>query len=73
MYVKLQKALYGLMRNALLFYNKLVSDLTGNGFELNLYDPCMANKMINGHQMTVCWHVDDLNVSHTDGDEQTNF
>ena len=36
------------------------------GFEVNPYDPCVANKMVNGHQMTIRWHVDDLKVSHKD-------
>ena len=73
LYVKIQKALYGLLRSALLFYKKLVGDLEGNGFVLNPYDPCVANKMINGAQMTVCWHVDDLKVSHVDPQEVTKF
>ena len=28
------------------------------------YDPCVANKMANGEQLTGCWHVDDLKSSH---------
>ena len=64
LYVKLQKALYGLLQSALLFYKKLVEDLTADGFELNPYDPCVANKMVNGKQLTVTWHVDDLKISH---------
>ena len=24
----------------------------------------MQKEMVNQHQMTVCWHVDDLKVSH---------
>ena len=36
------------------------------GFKINPYDPCVAKKMVNGHQMTICWHVDDLKVSHKD-------
>ena len=64
MYVRLSKALYGMLRAALLFYNILRSDLENMGFEVNPYDPCVANKMVNGHQMTICWHVDDLKVSH---------
>jgi hypothetical protein len=58
------KAMYGLLRSALLFYLKLVKDLTDYGFELNPYDPCVANKMVDGKQMTVVWHVDDLKISH---------
>ena len=41
------------------------------GFVINPYDPCVANKMVNGHQMTVCWHVDYLQVSHKDEDAVT--
>ena len=29
--------------------------------------------MINGHQMTVAWHVDDLKVSHMDPGEVDKF
>jgi hypothetical protein len=60
--VKMQKAMYGMMRASLLFYLKLVDELIADGFELNPYDPCVANKMVDGKQMTVCWHVDDLKV-----------
>ena len=63
LYMKMQKAMYGLLRSALLFYRKLVEDLVINGFKLNPYDSCVANKTVNGKQMTVCWHVDDLKVS----------
>ena len=73
LYVKMQKALYGLLRSALLFYNKLVADLESNGFVLNPYDSCVANKIVNGKQMTVCWHVDDLKVSHCDPTQVTIF
>ena len=40
---------------------------------MNPHDPCAANKMINGKQMTVSWHVDDLKVSHKDTNEVTGF
>jgi hypothetical protein len=73
LYVKMQKAPYGLLRSALLFYNKLVADLEGDGFVLNPYDSCVANKVVDGKQMTVCWHVDDLKVSHCDPAQVTIF
>jgi hypothetical protein len=57
----------------MLFYKKLVKDLTEFGFELNPYDPCVANKMVNRYQMTVSWHVDDLKISHIDSNEVTKF
>ena len=64
LFVKLKKALYGLVKSALLFYRKLWGDLASQGFEVNAYDPCVCNKMVNGKQMTICWYVDDLYMSH---------
>ena len=43
------------------------------GFEVNPYDPCVANNTINGSQMTVTWHVDDLKISHKESTEVKNF
>ena len=54
MYVKLRKALYRCLKSALLFYKKLLGGLKSIGFKVNRYDPCIANAMINGKQMTVC-------------------
>ena len=69
LYVRLSKALYGLLQSALLFYRKLRSELEDHGFTVNPYDPCVANKMINCKQMIVTWHVDDLKISHMDSNE----
>ena len=66
LYVKLNKAWYGLLCSALLFYKKLVSKLEDMGFELNPYDPCVANRMVDGFQQTLIWRVDDLKMSHKD-------
>ena len=60
MYVELTKALYGQLKAALLFYNKFVKDIKKLGFVLNPYDPCVANRIANGSQQTICWHVDDV-------------
>jgi hypothetical protein len=38
--------------------------LGGWGFIINSYGPCIANKMIEGKQCTILWHVDDLKISH---------
>ena len=72
-YVRLSKALYGMLRAALLFYKRLRKDLKNMGFEVNPYDPCVANKMVNGAQCTVCWHVGNLKVSHVDEAVVTAF
>jgi hypothetical protein len=66
LYVELKKALYGTLRAALLFWKKLSAVLQEWGFEINPYDFCVANKMIDGKQCTVLWHVDDLKISHVD-------
>ena len=63
-YVELLKALYGLLESSFLFYKKLSKDLRDDGFIINPYDPCVANKIVEGKQLTVTWHVDDLKVSH---------
>ena len=60
LYVEALNALYGIMKAALLFYLKFVNNLKSIGFELNPYDPCVANKIVDGAQLTVVWHVDDL-------------
>ena len=64
MYVELLKALYGTIETAHLFWEKLSKKLMECGFTLNPYDSCIANKMVNGSQLTVVWHVDDLKLSH---------
>jgi hypothetical protein len=73
LYVQLEKALYGMMKSALLFYRKLVANLHSIGFELNPYDPCVANKIIDSEQMTICWHVDDLFIGYKNPDTVSNI
>jgi hypothetical protein len=58
LYVKMQKAMFGLLRSALLFYRNLVVDMENAGFMLNQCNPCVANKTTNNTQMIFCWHVD---------------
>ena len=65
-YVELFKALYGTIRAARLFWEKLSGELAKWGFTANPYDACVMNKMVNGKQCTVVWHVDDLKISHVD-------
>ncbi len=62
-----------MMTSALLFYQKWVADLTSLGLTIDPYDPCVANKIVDGHQLTVCWHVDDLLIAHAKPDTVTQF
>jgi hypothetical protein len=74
LYVELYKSLYGLMRSALLFYRKLKAKLIKYGFEMNPYNPCVANKVTkDGKQLTVLWHVEDLEASCVHGHEITKL
>jgi Reverse transcriptase (RNA-dependent DNA polymerase) len=66
LYVELLKALYGTLKAALLFWKLLSNKLISWGFVINPYDWCVANKMIDGKQCTIGWHVDDLKISHVD-------
>jgi hypothetical protein len=56
LFVRLQKTFYGMLKSTLLFSKK--------GLEINPYDPCVATKEIDGKQITICWHVYDLKISH---------
>ena len=66
LYAKANKAIYGTLKAALLFWKKLKGQLAAWDFVENKYDQCTMNKMIKGKQLTVVWHVDDLKISHED-------
>jgi hypothetical protein len=67
LYTQLDKALYGTVQAAYLFWKKLSLFLTEKlGFTINPYDFCVANKTSNGKQFTIAWYVDDLKLSHKD-------
>ena len=66
LYVQLKKTLYGTLQAALLFWQLLSKTLMEWVFKLNEDDPCVANKIINGTQCTIVWHVDDLKILHVE-------
>ena len=66
LYLQLMKALYGCVKSALLWYELFTHTLEEMGFELNPYDTCIANKIIEGKQCTIAWYVDDNKISHDD-------
>ena len=66
LYAKANKAIYGTLKAALLFWKKLKGQLEKWDFVENKYDKCTMNKLVNGKQLTVVWHVDDLKISHVD-------
>ena len=66
LYIKLLKAMYGTLKAPLLWYTLFTNTLKEDGFIINEYDNCVANKLINGSQFTICWYVDDIKFSHKD-------
>ncbi len=51
----------------------MVKDLKEYGFQINPYDPCVANMEVNGKQLTVLWHVDDVKISHVESEVVGKF
>ena len=73
LYVHILRAIYGMLMSGLLFYKKFRASIERIGYEVNPYDPCVANKIINGKQHTISWHVDDLKSSHVDPKVNDDF
>ena len=72
-HVELLKAIYGLLKSAILFYKKLVKVLKEIVFRLNPYDSCVAKITVNEKQHTIVWHVDDIKSSHKDPKVNDDF
>jgi len=66
LYIQLKKALNGTLQTVLLFWRLLSDTLVSWGLMINSYDQCMSNKIINGKQCTIVWHMDNLKISHVD-------
>ena len=67
--VKLDKALYGCVESAALWYENLRESLLVLGYTPNPIDMCVFNKRnVKGVQCTIAVHVDDLMITSTDTD-----
>ena len=64
LYMQLNKALYGCLKSATIWYDTYITTLKDMGFKINPYDQCVANAEIEGSQCTVVWYVDDNKISH---------
>ena len=65
--VKLDKALYGTIEAAKLWYDNLSEKLIQDGFVPNPYDPCVFNRTTkHGEQITIVLYVDDMLVTCVD-------
>ncbi len=64
LYLRCDKALYGHIEAARLFYDDLHESITERmSFKQNGYDPCVYNKRTNEGSVTIRVHVDDLKIS----------
>ena len=63
MIVRLDKALYGCVESARLWYEEISSSLLEQGYQRNPVDQCVFNKGVGAEQCTVCLHVDDLMIT----------
>ena len=66
LYVQLMKGIYRCLQAAIEFWKKLMHQLVMWVFVINPYDSCVVNKVVNGSQFTITWHVDNLKMSHVD-------
>ena len=60
--VECLNAVYGTMVAALLYYKKFVKSLVKKGFKLNPYHGCVANKILNGKQVMICFQINDCKI-----------
>ena len=67
------RAIYGMLVASLIWYKKFKQDLESIGFEFNPYDPCVANREVEGSQQTITFHVDDVKSSHANAKVNDEF
>jgi hypothetical protein len=73
LYVKMLKAIYGMLQSSLHYYKKFQKDIESIGFEVYPSDPCIANQIIKAKQHIVSWHDNDLKSSHVDSTANDEF
>ena len=63
LYVHVTQAIYRMLVSAMIFYYKLTKAMLSYSFE----------KMVNGEQLTACWHLYNLKSSHIDPKVNNKF
>ena len=59
----IDKAMYGLVKSAKLWYDTITGVLERDGYTPNPMDQCVWNKIVDGNQITIVIYVDDLAIS----------
>ncbi len=62
--VQCLNVVYGTMVAALMYYKKFVKSLMKQGYKINPYDGCVANEVVKGKQVKICFHIDDCKIFH---------
>jgi hypothetical protein len=65
-YVRLDRALYGTIEAAKVWYDTLSTYLVKLGFKANAHDQCVFNMMYKDEQISILVHVDDLMITCKD-------
>ena len=73
LYLQILKAIYGMLEAGLLWYRKFRSDLKKEGFEFDRYDSCVANRIKQGSQHTIRFHIDYFLSSHKNSEVNDDF
>ena len=56
-----------------LYYNKVLKTLKRTGFQLNTYNTCVENHLVNNKQQTIFFHVDNCKLIHQDSKVNNKF
>ena len=59
LFILIFREIFGCIESVLLWYNLFSTIIDILGFEMNPYDSCVANKVIEGTQYTIPWYVDE--------------
>ena len=62
--LRCQNSLYVKMVVILIYYIKFTKSMKSIGFDINPYDPCISNKVIDGLQTTIWFYVDECTIIH---------
>ena len=65
--------IYGTIVESLIYYCKFCKMLKLNKFKMNPYDPYVTNRLINGLQPSILFHVDDCKLRHKDTKVNESF
>ena len=66
MYEESKKAIYGTLEASLLFQEKLSKRWQEMGYQINEYNWCITNNIIDNKKCIVLWHINVLKASQID-------